>query len=157
MTLTHGAATTRGPLNPDWYRLASEAQTTLYNLYQAIAERHLRRWGPPMRAQLKGLMKVRKILADGTARHYCYAWRGGPLLKAADGSPLQPGDPTLVHAYVAAHEERRNPPTGDLAMLIRQFRLSSDFRTLNAASRREYERYLDEIRRQLGGLTLEEV
>lgn len=27
--------------NPDWYRLASEAHTALYNLYQAIGERHL--------------------------------------------------------------------------------------------------------------------
>jgi len=27
--------------DPDWYRLASEAQTALYNLYQAIGERHL--------------------------------------------------------------------------------------------------------------------
>lgn len=28
--------------NPDWYRLADEAQTCLFNLYQAIAEKHLR-------------------------------------------------------------------------------------------------------------------
>ncbi|WP_346772368.1 tyrosine-type recombinase/integrase [Chelativorans sp. AA-79] len=27
--------------NPDWYRLASEAQTALFNLYQAIAEEHI--------------------------------------------------------------------------------------------------------------------
>lgn len=46
-----------------------------------------------MRAQLKGLMKVKKTLASGLTVYYCYAWRGGPLLKAADGSPLQPGEP----------------------------------------------------------------
>lgn len=27
--------------NPDWYRLASEAHTALYNLYQAIGARHI--------------------------------------------------------------------------------------------------------------------
>ncbi len=27
--------------NPDWYRLASEAQTALFNLYQAIGDAHL--------------------------------------------------------------------------------------------------------------------
>lgn len=110
-----------------------------------------------MRAHLKGLAKARKILADGTARYYCYAWRGGPLLRDSDGKPLQPGDPTLVSAFAAAHEARRNPQSNDLAMLIRQYRLSSDFRTLSASSRREYDRYLDEIWRRFGLLTLDEV
>lgn len=27
--------------NPDWYRLASQAHTALYNLYQAIGARHI--------------------------------------------------------------------------------------------------------------------
>lgn len=34
----HGAVL----LDPGWFRLASEAQTALYNLYQAIGEKHLR-------------------------------------------------------------------------------------------------------------------
>lgn len=35
---------------------------------------------------LKGLSKVKKTLADGKTIYYCYAWRGGPLLKHKDGS-----------------------------------------------------------------------
>lgn len=110
-----------------------------------------------MRAHLKGLLKVRKILADGTARYYCYAWRAGPLLRDTEGRPLQLGDPAMVGAFAAAHEARRNPQTNDLAMLIRQYRLSSDFRTLSASTRREYDRYLDEIWRRFGLLSFDEL
>lgn len=110
-----------------------------------------------MRAHLKGLTKARKILADGTARYYCYAWRGGPLLRDSDGKPLQPGDPALIGAFAAAHEARRNPQSNDLAMLIRQYRLSSDFRKLSASTRREYDRYLEEIWRRFGLLSLDEL
>lgn len=103
---------------------------------------------------LKGLFKTKKALADGTVRFYCYAWRGGPLLLTPDRAPIQPDDPALPEVFQAAHDKRRNPNTGDLAMLIRQFRQSSDFRTKSVASRREYDRYLDDIRQRFGGLPL---
>jgi len=32
--------------NPDWYRLAPEAQPALFNLYQAIGEAHLNKEDP---------------------------------------------------------------------------------------------------------------
>jgi integrase len=103
---------------------------------------------------LKGLFKVKKALADRSTRFYCYAWRGGPLLVTPDGAPMQPDDPSFPEAFKAAHDKRRNPDTGDLAMLVREFRQSSDFRTKSAASKREYHRYLDDICRRFGGLTL---
>jgi len=102
---------------------------------------------------LKGLFKVKKALTDGSIRFYCYAWRGGPLLLTADGTPIQPDDPFVLKSFKAAHNKLRNPDTGDLAMLVREFRQSSDFRTKSAASKREYHRYLDDICQRFGGLT----
>jgi hypothetical protein len=74
--------------------------------------------------RLKGLTKVKKTLADGRTIYYCYAWRGGPLLKTKSGEPMQPGNPALAQAYLVAHEALRNSQTNDLAMLVREFRKS---------------------------------
>ncbi|MDB5615929.1 MAG: integrase [Tardiphaga sp.] len=55
-----------------------------------------------------GLVSTGKTLADGTKRTYFYAWRRGPLLRAADGTPLKLGDPQFVVEYVAAHSARNS-------------------------------------------------
>jgi hypothetical protein len=55
-----------------------------------------------MRKQLPGVASATKKLADGTRRKYYYPWRGGPLLKADDGTPLQPDDPRFFVAYTDA-------------------------------------------------------
>jgi integrase len=101
--------------------------------------------------------KAKKILASGKTVYYCYAWRGGPLLKDEGGSPLQPGDPELAAAYHSAYEARRNPQTNDLAMLVRRFRLSSDFQMKSPSTRQEYDRYLDEIWKRFGAVSVEDL
>jgi hypothetical protein len=58
---------------------------------------------------LSGLATASKTLADGTKQKYFYAWRGGPLLKKPDGTPLQISDPQIVVAYVNALEARNRP------------------------------------------------
>jgi hypothetical protein len=45
------------------------------------------------RRRLPGVASASKRLADGSVRKYFYAWRGGPLLAADDGTPLLPNDP----------------------------------------------------------------
>ncbi len=107
--------------------------------------------------RLKGLTKVRKTLATGQTITYCYAWRSGPLLKNEDGRPIQPDDPALPAAYLTAHEARRTPQTNDLAMLITRFRKSTDFTSTAADTQREYNRYLDLIREEFGGMTIDEL
>jgi hypothetical protein len=52
-----------------------------------------------------GLATATKRLADGSKQQYFYAWRGGPLLKAANGDPLKPGDKGFVEAYSAAQNQ----------------------------------------------------
>lgn len=108
-------------------------------------------------AILKGLAKVKKTLADGTLQTYCYAWRGGPLLRDAYGKPLQHDDPALAAAFSAALDRRRNPQTSDLSMLIREFRSSSDFRMLSKATGKDYLIYLDKIREKFGRLSFDEL
>ncbi|KSV61901.1 hypothetical protein N185_37550 [Sinorhizobium sp. GW3] len=106
---------------------------------------------------LKGLAKVKKTLADGRMIYYCYAWRGGPLLKHKDGSPIQPGNSCLQVEFDRAHEDRRNPNPGTLSGLIGRFLASTDYTLKSAETRREYARYLDDIREAFGHLTFEEL
>lgn len=60
-----------------------------------------------MSTSLKGLATVKKTLASGKTVYYCYAWRGGPLLKNSAGKPMQPHDSALAEAFARAHEQRR--------------------------------------------------
>lgn len=106
---------------------------------------------------LKGLARVRKTLSNGNTIFYCYAWRGGPLLKTQDGKPIQPGDTDLGVAYDAAHERRRNPKPDSLAGLVTLFRASADFVSKSAETRREYNRYLDTLNLQFGNLSFAEL
>lgn len=108
-------------------------------------------------AKFKGFAKVKKTLADGKTIYYCYAWRGGPLLKNDKGEPIQPGDPVLEVAFRQAHERRRAPSPTDLSSLITLYRGSSDFRRTKRGTRHEYDRYLDKIRLQFGPLSLDEL
>jgi integrase len=110
-----------------------------------------------IRTNFKGLAKVQRTLSDGTLQTYCYAWRGGPLLRDAGGKPLQPDDPAIPAALSAAHDCRRNPQTNDLSMLIREFRSSSDFRMLSKATSKDYLIYLDMVREKFGSLSLSEL
>lgn len=108
-------------------------------------------------ANLKGLATVKKTLASGKTVYYCYAWRGGPLLKNDKGEPIQPGDPLLDGAFKLTHEQRRAPSPTNLSTLITLYRGSSDFRRTKLGTRQEYDRYLDKIRVKFGHLSLEEL
>lgn len=107
-----------------------------------------------MRERLKGLAKVKKRLASGKTVIYCYAWRGGPLLKDKAGNPLQPGDPLLMRAFVEATKDRFVDPTENLNKLITEYKSSTEFSKLSLKSQKEYNRYLDKIRDKFGLMSL---
>lgn len=106
------------------------------------------------RRKLPGVATASKLLADGTRRKYYYAWRGGPMLKAEDGTPLSPGDPQFVVAYTAAHADRKKPATGTMFSLIAAFKVSSEFTTLSEKTQKDYRRYLKLIEEEFGTMPL---
>jgi integrase len=103
---------------------------------------------------LPGLASASKTLADGSTRKYLYAWRGGPMLKATDGTPLKIGDPELVMAYAAAHAERKKPVTGTLFSLIAAYKVSGEFTKKADRTKIDYMRYLKMIENKFGTLPL---
>ena len=64
-----------------------------------------------MRVQLKGVLHVRKKLADGEVRDYWYAWRGGPRLEG------HPGAPEFIASYNVAVASRKRPSNKDFSSL----------------------------------------
>ena len=103
---------------------------------------------------LPGLATASKTLADGSKQKYFYAWRSGPMLKDDRGTPLQIGDPLLVAAYVAAHENRKKPVSGTLFSLIAAFKTTGEFRKLAARTKKDYLRFLGWIEIEFGDTPL---
>ena len=106
------------------------------------------------RRKLPGVACATKVLADGTRRKYFYAWRGGPLLAADDGTPLQPNDPQFHVTYAAAHAERKKPPAGNLFSLVAAFKSSTEFTGRADKTRKDYLRYLKLIEEEFGNMPL---
>lgn len=103
---------------------------------------------------LPGIASSIERLASGKKQKYYYAWRGGPLLKGDDGTPLQPNDPQFVIAYTAAHAARKKPAVGTLFCLIAAYRSSSEFKTRSKKTQKDYERYLKLIENEFGTMPI---
>jgi integrase len=84
------------------------------------------------RIRLKGINSVTKRLADGTARTYWYAWKGGPPLRG------EPGTPEFIASYNEAVARRVVPPHGTLLSVLQAFQVSENFRQLADETRRSY-------------------
>jgi integrase len=101
-----------------------------------------------MRVRLKGINSKRKRLADGTYKTYWYAWKGGPALRGA------PGSPEFHASYNEAVAQKLKPPTGVLFGLLRQYQDSEDFRSLADSTRRGYVPLIARIERDFGDFPL---
>lgn len=99
-----------------------------------------------MRMNLKGIARTWKTLSDGSRCRYIYAWRGGPLLRDEDGTPLQDGDPRLVKAYADAIASHRVVQADTLDTLIDEFMRSSEYTTKSDKSRKGYDLYIRRLR-----------
>ena len=97
---------------------------------------------------LVGLKHVHVVTSKG--RTYHYAWRGGPRLPGA------PGSPEYVEAYAAAHRARKAPESHGKTVkaLIVAFKASPEFEKLGEHTKRAYRTYLDLIEREFGDMPL---
>ena len=101
-----------------------------------------------MRIRLKGINVVRKRLADGSARAYYYAWKGGPALRD------EPGTPEFVASYNEAVAQKVRPPTGVLLSVMQGYQASEDFRRLADSTRRGYVALIKRIESKFGDFPL---
>lgn len=97
--------------------------------------------------QLRGVHSVRVKLATGW-RVYHYAWRGGPRLSGA------PGSPEFVAAYNAAHTARKTPSEGDFSGLIKAYRAHREYTSLGVHTKRAYAKHLTAIDTKWGTVPL---
>jgi integrase len=94
--------------------------------------------------RLKGLNQVKKALKDGTTRVYWYAWKGGPKLEGA------PGTPEFMASYNAALESIRRRPNENLAGLVQRYRSSPEYAKLAKSTKTEWSRWLDRVAADVG-------
>jgi integrase len=95
-----------------------------------------------MRVPLKGINSITKRLADGSRRTYWYAWKGGPPLRGAFGSPE-------FHAsYNEAVAKKIAPPKGTLLTLLHGFQESAEFQfSISPRTRLDYIEHIKKIER----------
>src|ERR1700722_16520024 len=103
---------------------------------------------PSMRIRLKGVNLVRKRLADGSVRTYYYAWKGGPPLRGA------PGTPEFVASYNAAAATKVAPAAGTLLTVLQGYQASDDFRSRRDRTRRDYIAKIKLIETEFGDFPL---
>jgi integrase len=98
-----------------------------------------------MRVRLKGVNRNRKKLADGSARTYYYAWKGGPPLAG------EPGSPEFVQSYYDAHKAVKKEAGGVLSDILDAYMDSSAFKTkLKPRTQEDYARYIKVIAEEFG-------
>lgn len=92
------------------------------------------------------LQKVYRVTAKG--RTYYYAWRNGPRLHAA------PGTPEFVAELQAVQETRKAGDPDKVSGLCARYRASDEWNALAASTRRNWSRWLDRIQDHFGPLSL---
>lgn len=101
-----------------------------------------------MRVQLKGINTVKKRLANGVVETYRYAWKGGPRLVGA------PGTPEFIASYNAAVATR--PLKGDklLHSLVDKYLDAKTFTKLAPATKKSYLYYLKIVCEKFGDMPI---
>ena len=99
-----------------------------------------------MRVRLRGLNLVTKTLADGTAVSYFYAWKGGPRLRGA------PGSPEFIASYHEAVSTKRAPASGVIFTLLQAYQASSEFNGLRDRTRADDVKQIKQIETAFGDM-----
>jgi integrase len=101
-----------------------------------------------MRVKLKGINRVRKKLADGRVKDFYYAWKSGPALRGA------PGSPEFIASYNEAVSRKVVPPRGMLLSLLQTYQASPEFEDLASSTRRSYIALIKRIEREFSDFPL---
>ena len=101
-----------------------------------------------VRLHLKGINTARKRLADGSIKNYYYHRGTG---KRITGNP---GTPEFVASYAEA-AQRGPTDVGTFSSLITGFADSPEFQKLAEKTRKDYRRYLDNLRDEFGSLPID--
>lgn len=96
-----------------------------------------------VKIDLKGIAKV-----TAKGRQYWYAWRGGPPLRGA------PGSPEFVASYNEAIESRRSPDPGRFRSMVTLYKASPDYQNLARSTLRNWAPWLDRIDEYFGNLRI---
>jgi integrase len=89
---------------------------------------------------------IHKVTAKGTA--YWYAWRGGPRVHGAYGTP------DFWASYDAAVRERHIPEPGRFRSLVTLYKASGDYEKLAIATKAGWGPWLDRIAGHFGTLSI---
>lgn len=87
-------------------------------------------------------------------RVYWYAWRGGPQLWVGNACDEAEAALEIAQAYI--DHRRGQPAIGTIARIVKEYRVSNDFRSLAASTRALYHPFLDKIETRLGHLNAAE-
>jgi integrase len=102
-----------------------------------------------VRVRLKGINKVSKALADGSRVTYHYAWKGGPRLEGA------PGSPEFVASYNAAHAAKvESSDTGVLRTVIDAYLDSAKFRAKADRTQKDYKKIAEKLTAEFGDMPI---
>ena len=101
-----------------------------------------------VRAHLKGINIVSKTLADGRKVKYYYYRKTGAAIVG------KPGTPEFVASYYEA-AKANNRPKNTFASLITEYVKSPDYQRLAVKTRKDYMRYIDDIRGRFGSMPIE--
>lgn len=101
-----------------------------------------------VRLHLKGINTVRKRLSDGSIKVYHYHRRTGKQITG------KPGTPEFVASYAEA-AQRESTDKGTFSSLITGFVESPEFQKLAEKTRKDYRRYLDNLRDEFGSLPID--
>lgn len=93
-----------------------------------------------MLVRLVGVHSVKGKLANGERVTYHYAWRGGPRIKAEEGTPE-----FAVEYHRLTRARPKGPGAGTLAELIRTYVNSEAYKARKASTRKGYDWALDKI------------
>lgn len=106
-----------------------------------------------MKIKLKGLNRVRRKLADGSTTTYYYAWKGGPRLTGALGSPEFIASYNVAVAEAAADRRLRHRKEW-LRTVIDDYLNSAEYLALAPRTRKDYAAHARHIDTEFGDMPI---